>query len=514
MSFPQLVWYKRDLRVADHRPLAEAAKKGPVCALYVYEDEILRLPETSSFHFAFINECLGELRTSLQRMGTNLLLRRGEITAVLERLHQSVGFESIWCHEETGGDVTYRRDIRVQNWCRGAGIALYEFPQFGVVRPLKTRDGWSAQWHRRMNESPVRPPKRVTGINVPDFGDLIGLAELGLAPLCDPGLQQGGEVNAQKNLVSFLKTRGRTYQKDMSSPQSAWEHCSRLSPYLAYGAISMRTVYQTTKSRRLELKQDRASGKRVEPGWMGSLASFEKRLRWHCHFMQKLEDEPDLEFNNMSRLYDGLRPEQGNKSYLEAWAHGQTGYPFIDACMRSLRARGWINFRMRAMLVSFASYHLWLHWRPTAIQLARHFVDFEPGIHFPQVQMQSGTTGINAVRIYSPIKQAQDQDPDGHFIRQWVPELAGVPCQNLVEPHRMSLEKQHQSGVVIGKHYPAPLVEHLPAVRAAKQKIFSLRKSPAARAEAKRVYQRHGSRKRRTGRPTKERSRRGDVPQG
>ena len=131
-----------------------------------------------------------------------------------------------------------------------------------------------------------------------------------------------------------------------------------------------------------------------------SLRSFKSRLAWHCHFIQKFYDQPSIEKENMSTSYNGLRENDFNEKYFKAWTDGQTGYPFIDACMRYLKSHGWINFIMRAMLVSFASYQLWLDWRVTSKYLSKYFTDYEPGIHYSQFQMQSGTTGINTLRIY------------------------------------------------------------------------------------------------------------------
>jgi deoxyribodipyrimidine photo-lyase len=192
--------------------------------------------------------------------------------------------------------------------------------------------------------------------------------------------------------------------------------------------------------------------------------------------MQKLEDEPEIELRNFARTADGLRPgDEGvpmsdrDRERLAAWCEGRTGYPMVDACMRSLRTTGWLNFRMRAMLVSFAAYHLWLHWREPGLWLARQFLDFEPGIHWSQMQMQSGTTGINTLRMYSPAKQLRDHDPHGQFLRRWVPEWGSDA-------------------------YPAPVVEERAALTAAKERLFGLRRSDAARAEADVIQQRHGSR--------------------
>ena len=170
----------------------------------------------------------------------------------------------------------------------------------------------------------------------------------------------------------------------------------------------------------------------------------------------------------------------------------------VDACMRYLRTNRWINFRMRAMLTSFASYHLWLDWRRTSVFLARQFTDYEPGIHYSQIQMQSGTTGINSVRIHSPIKQVQDQDPTGEFIKRWVPELRDVPLNHMAQPHLMTSDEQRLNGCRIGRDYPGPIVDHRTAVSEAKRKVYASRKADGAKQESKAILQRHGSRRRPT----------------
>jgi deoxyribodipyrimidine photo-lyase len=217
--------------------------------------------------------------------------------------------------------------------------------------------------------------------------------------------------------------------------------------------------------------------------------------------MQKMEDQPSLELENVNPAYDGLREGEFDHEKFSAWCGGRTGYPLVDACMRALHQTGWINFRMRAMLVSFACYHLWLHWRQPAVHLARLFLDYEPGIHYSQVQMQAGVTGINTVRIYSPIKQVADQDPQGEFIRRYVPELEGVPAHLLAEPHRMTLMEQSLYGCRIGEDYPPPIVDHVAAYQSARQRIYQVKRSPAARSLSVEVQRKLGSR-RRSGRRT------------
>ena len=226
-----------------------------------------------------------------------------------------------------------------------------------------------------------------------------------------------------------------------------------------------------------------------------SKRAFLSRCHWHCHFVQKLEDEPEIEFFSFNRISDSLRPETDlTRSRLEAWQEGRTGYPMIDACMRFLRANGWINFRMRALLVSFAAYHLWIDWRLFKDFLARQFVDYEPGIHFSQLQMQSGVTGINTLRMYNPVKQGLDHDPEGTFIREWVPELKRLDLPDLHTPWDIPEMIAHSIHFTPGKDYPLPIVDHASAIRQARAAFANLRKQPAFRQAAQSVYRKHGSR--------------------
>ncbi|MEM1305611.1 MAG: deoxyribodipyrimidine photo-lyase/cryptochrome family protein, partial [Planctomycetota bacterium] len=387
-------------------------------------------------------------------------LRVGRLPEVFAELHREHPFDAIWCHEETGNAATFARDKRVIRWCREAGVAYHETPQHGVVRRLQNRDGWSANWQARMRQPVLRAPERIDPVAGIEPGDLRTAADFDLPPSTKLEAQPGGTSQGQDALRSFLGHRGVNYRRDMSSPVTGEEGCSRLSPYIAYGCLSLREVYQTTTRRVESLRGKKSRGERVEPGWLQSLSAFQSRLSWHCHFMQKLEDEPRIELENMNRAFDGLREDEFDEARFDAWRRGETGYPMVDACMRSLHHTGWVNFRMRAMLVSFASYHLWLHWRRPAVYLAKQFVDYEPGIHYSQFQMQAGTTGINQTRIYSPKKQVEDQDPHGVFIRRYVPELADVPDEHLAEPHKMPPLLQQDAGCVVGRDYPAPIVEH------------------------------------------------------
>ncbi len=491
----QIVWFKRDLRAVDHQPLLQAARHGPILPLLIIEREWWQQPDMSGRQYAFYRECVAELGASLAALGQLLIVRVGDAVACLSEFHREMPVAGLWSHEETGGDWTFQRDLRVADWCRQNGVLWTELRQDGVIRRLKSRNGWAGKWDKLMAEPVAAAPEQLTlPQRAPVTDRLPSARELGLQYDNPADRQIGGRSYALSTLDSFLNIRGESYRKSMSSPISGEQACSRLSPYLAWGAVSMREVAQATWQRQRQLKQ--TGGKQVN-AWRSSLVSFNGRLHWHCHFMQKLEDEPRLEFANLHPSYDGLRlPSETDPARLSAWQSGETGWPFVDACMRFLAATGWLNFRMRAMLMATASYHLWLDWRAPGLHLARQFTDFEPGIHWPQVQMQSGTTGINTVRIYNPIKQGYDQDPHGNFVRRWVPELSPISGAAIHEPWKSEL-----AGQLLDKVYPMPIVDHMEAAREARHKIYAARKGSDFRETADAIQSKHGSRK--TGMPNR-----------
>jgi deoxyribodipyrimidine photo-lyase len=488
-----VVWFKRDLRVVDHAPLLEAcARGGPVVALFIAEPSVWSAEDADPTHWTFVAESLAALDAALASRGGWLVVRVGEAVEVLADLHAAIGFTRLWSHEETGNALTYARDRAVKRWARDAGVAWGEAVQNGVVRGLRDRDGWARRWEARMGEPALPPPLHVPSHrDVPPTG--IPQAEAIGMTAARPGERQtGGWDAAERTLASFLDVRGVNYRADMASPVSGWEGCSRLSPYLAWGCVSLRTVHHATTRRQRSIAAHRHQ---VDPRWAASLHSFQGRLRWHCHFMQKLEDEPALEFHDMNPAFEGLRSGRSETAALAAWSRGETGYPMVDASMRCLAATGWLNFRMRAMVVSFAAWDLGLHWRPVSLVLARLFLDYEPGIHYSQCQMQSGTTGINATRIYSPTRQALDNDPDGHFRRRWLPELASVPLSHLAEPWTLGPLDQRAIGCIVGETYPEPIVDHAVATREMRRRWSERRYSDLGRAASEAVYERHGSRR-------------------
>ncbi|MDF2180047.1 FAD-binding domain-containing protein [Aliiglaciecola sp. CAU 1673] len=471
-----LVWLKRDLRLHDHRPLVEALKGGHPCILlYVFEPQYWQLEDTSARQWQFIVESLQALNAELSKQNRKLWIAHGRMWDVLDSLHQSIGIRALYSHQETGNAWTYDRDKGVGQWCKTHDIPWHEFAQFGVKRGPIDRDDWDAIWQDQMSEKVLPCPSLDKLIPPP--------AEYADIPKRYPGndnaftkqAQKGGRQTGLRVLQSFFDSRHRQYLSSVSSVHTGPKNSSRLSPYLAYGCLSMKEVVQSCRHQLAHTSDTR------------SLAAFKSRLHWHCHFIQKMESEPEYETGPVHRDLAALREDCWDLQRFDAWRDGITGIPFIDACMRMLIHSGWLPFRMRAMLTAFSSYHLWLPWQKPAAHLAKLFVDYEPGIHYPQIQMQSGTTGINPFRIYNPVKQGLRFDADGRFIRRWLPELASVEDAYIHEPWLSTRLRQDC--------YPLPVVMPEQAAREARDRMHRFYQRHVSQAETQRIVQQHASRR-------------------
>lgn len=476
----QVVWLKRDLRLRDHAPLEQAlacaGEFGPVALLYVQEPSLQSRPDFAMQHAGFIQETLSELSEEVAMLGGHLLQQRGEVVDVLESLWNQSPFTRLWAHQETTTMADFARDRAVASWCRTRGVLLTELPQNGVRRGKDYRAaGFSFNEHlvSACETSIWEPCAGMPFANLLGHAWLRPMAAQGLG-FDKPGRLRGGQTAARAQMATFFdKATMLRYPGAISSPNTAVQGCSRLSPYLAFGVLSDREIIQYLSRTAGEL-QEHLSEPEFKELYDASRFYLE-RLYWRSAYLQNTELRPDGELTNDLKQFDGIREAERHEPWLAAWQSGQTGFPFVDAVMRMLAHTGWVNMRARGMVTSFAVNDLWLPWQEVGMHLAREFLDYEPAIHWNQLRIHSGTSRMSGPLTYNVVKQAQDHDPKGIFVRKWVPELSRVPLESLFEPWKMSPRAQSEAGCFIGQDYPAPLVPYLAANEAARERVSALR---------------------------------------
>ena len=469
-----VVWLKRDLRLRAHHAIEAALNADQdFILLYIMDPELIQHHDTSLRHLQFIYHSIASMNEELKSLQSRVEIFYGKSLDVIEHLRQHFTIKSVYSYQETGILNSWNRDKQVKRHLDAQGITWVEFQKDGVIRGSGKRGDWRKKWYQKMKSAMpkylvqhlgsrlIRPLSQssLALFNLPD--DLRNKLQ-SYPPLYQPA----GESYAWRYLNGFIQERIKSYTYHISQPYESRKSCSRLSPYLAWGNLSAQQIYTVIDNYEFEKGQKR------------QVKAFKDRLRWRCHFTQKLEINVHYENQCIHPLYEDVY-QNSSSQHLNAWKEGATGIPIIDACMKALIETGWVNFRMRAMLVSFLCHHLDIDWREGSYHLARLFLDYEPGIHYPQFQMQAGTTGINTIRVYNPIRQSQQKDPQGKFIKHWIPELRGHPEHSIHEPWK--LNDMEKLLFEITKDYPAPIADVGLSGKRAKDKLWGLKKSYSAR---------------------------------
>jgi deoxyribodipyrimidine photo-lyase len=442
-----LVWFRRDLRIHDHPGLTAAHREcDRVVGVFVLDPRLLEGRFPSRNRAWFLHGCLAELRAAMRDRGADLVVREGRPEVELPALAAQAGASAAYFASDVSPFAT-ARDRRVEEALGRAGVEVRRQPGLFVadIGRVRTKDGRPhsvfTPFHRAWEWAPRRDvlgaPRRL--------GSHAGVAAGDLPPAPEPEARHPfapGERAARERMRAWLRWGLDRYAErhDLLAGGT-----SELSPYLHFGCLSPRELEQRVR----------------EQGGPGADA-FVRQLAWRDFYAHVLLANPGNTRHAHKRAYDRLEWDD-DEALLDAWREGRTGYPVVDAAMRQLLATGWMHNRGRLIVGSFLTKDLHLDWRHGEAHFMRHLLCGDEASNNGNWQWIA-SVGVDPApyfrRMYNPVSQQRRHDPGGEYVRRWLPELRDVPDARLAEPWTMSAAEQRAARCLIGRDYPAPVVDH------------------------------------------------------
>ena len=456
-----LVWLRRDLRVHDNAALHEACLQAEqVIPLFVFDPAILGREDTGAARVTFLLDALRVLDTNLQKRGGRLIVRRGKVPDEILKAVDEFGADGIF-HQRESEPFGRKRDETVAEALRERGKIIETFPGLAVFEPeeIQSKTGTSytvyspykREWFSRPAEAPL-PAPRLIPMPAAAKSDALPTAS-DLKFLTEQTFECGGEDAAQDLLREFLKAKIDDY--DISRDILSEEGTSRLSRHLHLGTLSPRFVLDAVRRAGKDHPSGKAHGEhQPEPGH----STFLSEIAWHDFYLQILHHFPHVTEGAFRQRYDALEWEN-DEALFAAWKEGRTGYPIVDAAMRQMNATAWMHNRGRMIVASFLTKDLLIDWRWGERYFMQQLVDGDQAANNGGWQWAAGT-GTDAqpfFRIFNPTSQGEKFDPDGTYVKRWVPELARVPTKFIHTPWKLSPSEREHLGCT---SYPQPIVDH------------------------------------------------------
>ena len=454
-----IVWIRRSFREYDNTALVEASKQHEkVIPLYVVDEEFFENASLGYPRVKFRHDALESFKKDLREDGKDLVVRKGKPVDELEKAVEETGAEKVYFNRDytpysrdRDERVKKELDVDVESF---KDIVMFEKKEIltNSGTPYKVYSYYKKKWF----DGEKRRPQEVDKYKVPEVEseEIPSLEEHGFErPENFEWIWNPSREGAKKR-IEELKENILKYDKNRDY---AWkDSTSKLSPHLKFGTVSIREVFWEAERLKARNPDSDTSG----------IKTWQEELAWRDYYFQILWNFPYETEEPFMEKYRGNEPDWDSRRESEekwnAWIEGRTGYPFVDAGMRQLKRTGWMHNRLRMVVTNFSCKDLWLDWRDVHEYFSRMFVDAEISAMVGGIQWSYsiGTDAQPYFRVFNPTSQAERYDPDGEYIRKWVPELKDVPDEHIHQPWKMNQLQQENCGVEIGEDYPEPIVDH------------------------------------------------------